>query len=222
MPIERWIPYRHRGGVNTSDEAGAGSPNGIDADANDNLSTGAAETTGAHSGGINTMFLDGSVRTSGPQVSLVLTFQGDRIEPSGSSEIDAQGRLLVGTDGGIWRGAGEALLIGGRTTLDFDSDGNDFLLWRESDTNAQTFDYQSRGGVTVAVGDMEASKISAGTQLASVTDLIIDPFNNNADADRFVYLYYTTTTPNLDVDGGSLSTMDKGIPATMAEYALFA
>lgn len=187
MPIEpRWISYRYRGGVNTSEEAGAESPS--------------------------------------------------------ESQIDAQGRLLAGTDGGIWSGAGDDLLIGGRTTFDFDTDGNDFLLWRQTgtlDTSAQTFDGQFRGGVTVAVGDMEGSKIAAGTQLASVTDLVIDPFNSdagywemhdlllanqdNVDGGKFVYLYYTTTTPNGEVDGGLLSTVDhNGITATMAEYALFA
>jgi hypothetical protein len=94
---------------------------------------------------------------SGRQLdSFVVTF--DRpVDPSGG-EFDTQGRLLIGTDGGIWSGAGDDLLIAGRTTFDF------------------------RGGITVAVGDMEASSIAAGTPLASVTDLIIDPFNPDRSA----------------------------------------
>ncbi len=94
--------------------------------------------------------------TSGRQLDrFVVTF--DRpVDPSGP-EFDAQGRLLIGTDGGRWSGGDDDLLIGGRTAFDF------------------------RGGITVA-GDMEASRIAAGTPLASVTDLIIDPFNPHSSA----------------------------------------
>ena len=172
---------------------------------------------------------DASADTSGWQAgSFLVTF--DRpVDPS-EPGFDTQGRLLIGTDGGIWSGENDDLLIGGRTTFDFHTDGNDFVLWRKSgplDTNARTFGDQFRGGITVAVGDMEASNIPAGTQLASVTDLVIDPFNSDAghwemhdlllanqdhvDGGRFVYLYYTTTSsaPDGDFDGGLLSIIDR-------------
>jgi len=70
---------------------------------------------------------DASGDTSGRQLDgFVVTF--DRpVDPSGPA-FDAQGRLLIGTDGGIWSGG-------------------------------------------------EAPRIAAGTPLASVTDLVIDPFN---------------------------------------------
>ena len=48
-------------------------------------------------------------------------------DASSGNVFDAQGRLLIGTDGGIWSGGGEDLLIGGRTTYEFDSDGKDDL-----------------------------------------------------------------------------------------------
>lgn len=121
---------------------------------------------------------------SGRQLdAFVITF--DRPVEQAAPAFEAQGRLLIGTDDGIWSGGDDDLLIGGQTT------------WEE---------------------------IAAGTKLASVTDLVIDPFDTNAgqwemhdmlianqdhaDGGNFVYTYYTVDTP----DGAS--------PATLAEYGL--
>ena len=63
---------------------------------------------------------DASADKSGRQAdSFLVTF--DRpVDPS-EPGFDTQGRLLIGTDGGIWSGQSDDLLIGGRTTFDFDT-----------------------------------------------------------------------------------------------------
>jgi len=119
----------------------------------------------------------------------VVTF--DRPVDASEPGFDTQGHLLIGTEGGIWGGGGDDVLIGGRTTFDGDTDANDFVLWRKAgplNTDVQPFDAQFRGGVTVAVGDLEGSAMVAGTQLGSVTDLIVDPFNHDAGGENLEVL----------------------------------
>lgn len=68
---------------------------------------------------------DASADTSGRQLDgFVVTF--DRpVDPS-TLEFDVQGRLLIGTDGGIWRGGGDDLLIGGLADDTIDASATEF------------------------------------------------------------------------------------------------
>ncbi|HKS62019.1 MAG TPA: hypothetical protein VJT13_10000 [Xanthobacteraceae bacterium] len=137
--------------------------------------------------------------------------------------FDTQGRLLIGTEGGIWGGAGDDVLIGGRTTFDGDTDGNDFVLWRKSgslNTDVQPFGAQFRGGITVAVGDLEASGMVAGTQRASVTDLVIDPFNRDSGGENLEVLIKVLNAATGTFGDGSVRSIPPAVQQSEYESGL--
>jgi prepilin-type processing-associated H-X9-DG protein len=263
---------------------------------------------GAHSSGVNAVLLDGSVRTVSLQDSGVsffafeAGFRGGVDVPTSAeadTQFDMQGRLLLGTEGGIWSDdgfafqtsdasdasingslgdgsvrpikssdadtAGQSVTFTATVGSSGGADASGDTSGRQLDAFVVTFDRPvdpastGCGGASCNGGDagflfgsggdgahldgdvfdFRAAEAASGTPLASVTDLIIDPFNSQAghgemhdlllanqghsDGGKFVYLYYTATTPApaSEFDGGSLSTIDMGgIPVTMAEYGL--
>ncbi len=87
-----------------------------------------------------------------------------------SLSFDAQGRLLVGTSGGIWRGVGYGF------GYDFTS-GNDGIL-RSGGGGP------GGGGNNFSAAGMNFTSINANLQIADMTSVAIDPFQRG--------VYYTT------------------------------
>ena len=86
----------------------------------DGAETSAAEPSGPMKESMETMKKAWKDASSGDVFDFMALAETD-------THFDAQGRLLIGTEGGIWNGGDEDLLIGGQTTFDVDGDGKDDL-----------------------------------------------------------------------------------------------